>query len=278
MKETVHYFNGNFVPKHQIQFSIDDVGISRGYAVFDFFKCVGNVPLFLADHLDRLEHSAAELNLELPISRKEIESVIQQLIAKNQLVYSGFKILVTGGESPDGFSPGKPQIAILNLAFSDPSPVLYKAGISLMMHAYHRDLPYVKSTYYAQALSLQKEWLAGGHIDVLYHDGTLISEVSRSNVFFFDGDVLRTNETGVLSGVTCKNVLKCAEGYFQVEVGSILLEELLNAEEVFITSTSKKVMPVVKLGDRLVGSGTVGEKTKTMMKAFDQHIQNYLSQ
>ncbi len=268
MKETVHYFNGNFVPKRLINLSIDDVGILRGYAVFDFFKAIGNVPLFLEDHLDRLENSANKINLALPISRDEIRKVIEKLIAKNQFSASNFKIIVTGGESEDGFSPGQSQIIILNNPHKDPDTQLFEKGISLMLHQYHRDFPEVKSTYYAPALSLQKGWLAKGHTDVLYHDGTFVSEVSRSNIYFFEGETLRTNKEGVLGGVTRKNVLKCAESLFNIEIGPIRLEELLNAEEVFITSTNKKVMPVVKLDDQLIGNGKVGDRTKKLMKAF----------
>ncbi|MBO3699151.1 aminotransferase class IV [Roseivirga sp. E12] len=278
MKETVHYFNGNFVPKRLINLSIDDVGILRGYAVFDFFKAVGKVPLFLEDHLDRLENSAAKLNLTLPISRGELASTIKELIARNQFEYSSFKIIVTGGESTDGFSPGKSQIIILNNPFADPAPKLYEDGISLMLHKYHRDFPEVKSTYYAQALSLQKQWLTDGHTDVLYHDGALVSEVSRSNVFFFDGDLLRTNQVGVLSGVTRKNVLKCAKSLFKIKIAPIGLEELLGAEEVFITSSTKKIMPVVKLDDRHIGNGLVGERTKGLMKSFEDYIDQYVSE
>lgn len=275
--ETVHYFNGKFVQKHQIQFSIDDVSILRGYAVFDFFKVKGSIPIFLEDHLDRLEHSSAKLNLELPISRKEIKSVMNELMAKNQFVYSSFKIVVTGGESPDGFSLGKPQLVILHSEFQDQSTELYEKGVSLMLHEYHRDFPEVKSTAYAQALSLQKLWLKDGHTDVLYHDGTYISEASRSNVFYFDGDILRTNQEGVLGGVTRKNVIKSAADFFKVEIGPISLDDLFKAEEVFITSSSKRVMPIVKLGDQLIGDGKVGEKTKKMMQVFDQYIDQYVS-
>lgn len=278
MKEAVHYFNGKYVLKRQIQFSIDDVGILRGYAVFDFFKAVGNVPIFLSDHLDRLENSAAKLNLDIPHTRKEIEEVIESLLGKNQFTYSSCKIIVTGGASSDGFSPGASQIVVLNNEFSDPDPILYEKGISLMLHKYHRDFPEVKSTYYAQALSLQKEWLANGHTDVLYHDGRHISEVSRSNVFYFHGDTLRTNQLGVLSGVTRKNVLKCAESHFKIELGPIGLDELLEAEEVFITSSAKKVMPVVKLDDRQIGNGAVGKNTKVLMTAFDLYIDQYVSE
>lgn len=277
MKETVHYFNGNFVPKRLINLSIDDVGILRGYAVFDFFKAIGNVPLFLEDHLDRLENSAGKMNLILPISRDQIKEVIGKLIMENEFSASNFKIIVTGGVSDDGFSPGESQVVILHNRHKDPNTELFDKGISLMLFEYQRDFPEVKSTYYAQALSLQKGWLAKGHTDVLYHDGTFVSEVSRSNIYFFVGDVLRTNEEGVLGGVTRKNVLKCAEPLFDVKIGPVRLEELLNAEEVFITSTNKKVMPVVRLDDQIIGDGQVGNKTKRLMRAFDDYINQYVA-
>lgn len=275
---TLHYFNGKFVEKHEIQFSIDDVGVLRGYSVFDFFKVKGEVPIFIDDHLARLTNSAKELNLKLPIDERQIRAVITELLNRNNLDYSSIKIIVTGGESADGFSPGKSQIVILNMPFADQPESIYLSGASLMLHEYARDLPEVKSTHYAQALSLQAAWLKGGHIDVLYHDGNLISEVSRSNVFFFEGNKLRTNHAGVLQGVTRKNVLKCAEDLFEIEIGPVSVKDVLAADEVFITSSSKRVMPIVKLGDQEIGGGQVGGNTQKLMLAFDQYIDKYVAE
>lgn len=276
MAEPIHYFNGKFVPKHQILFSIDDVGILRGYGIFDFFKAIGSVPLFIEDHLQRLANSADKMNLPLPLSIEEIESIVQELINRNNFEYSSIKIVVTGGETTDGFSPGKPNIVILNSPFSNAPSEYYEKGISLMLDEYHRDFPEVKHTYYARAVSLQKAWASAGHLDVIYHDGTYISEVSRSNVFFFKGDKLKTNSDGVLNGVTRRNVLKCASELFEVEVGRIRLDELLGADEAFITSTVKRVMPLVKLDDQMICDGHVGPETRQLMKSFDLYIDEYV--
>lgn len=275
---TLHYFNGKFVQKREIQFSIDDVGLLRGYAVFDFFKVKGMVPIFLDDHLARLVNSAEKLNLRLPINEAEIRRVIAELLNRNGFAYSSIKIIVTGGESPDGFSPGVSQIVMLNMPFSDLPETVYKSGASLMLHEYARDSPEVKSTHYAQALSLQTEWIKAGHIDVLYHEAGFISEVSRSNVFFFEGNKLRTNRTGVLQGVTRKKTLKCAEDLFDIEIGPISVKEILMAKEIFITSSSKRVLPIVKLGDQKVGNGLVGANTKKLMASFDQYIGTYVAE
>lgn len=272
----VNYFNGQFLEKDQIHISVDNVGFLRGYGVFEFFKVYDEKPLFMEDHLDRLFKSAQGMNLEVPMEKEEIMAIVHQLIDRNQLPYSSMKVILSGGNSADGFTPGKPELMILNAPFSDPAPVLYEKGASLMLYHYHRDFPTIKSLYYATTVALQSEWKAKGHVDVLYHNGEEISEVSRSNVFIFKNGKLKTNVDGVLAGITRMHVLKAASDHFEVEVGVISLDQILNADEVFITSTSKKVLPIVKLDERPIADGAPGELTRKMISIFDDYIKDYL--
>ncbi|NVK85774.1 MAG: aminotransferase class IV [Cytophagia bacterium] len=272
----IHYFNGRFVEKDQIHISVDNVGFLRGYGVFEFFKVYGEKPLFMEDHLDRLFRSAAGMNLSVPLRKEEIVNIVHELIARNQLPFSTMKVILSGGNSSDGFTPGTPELIVMNSPFADASSEIYEKGASLMLYQYHRDFPTIKSLYYATTVALQSEWKAKGHIDVLYHDGENISEVSRSNVFIFKNDKLKTNVDGVLEGITRMHVLKAAEKVFDVEIGQISLDQLLSADEVFITSTTKKVLPIVKLDDQLIGDGKPGDQTKKMIEVFDQYIQDYL--
>lgn len=273
----VNYFNGQFLEKDQIHISVDNVGFLRGYGVFEFFKVDGEKPLFMEDHLDRLFRSAKGMNLEVPMQKEEIVAIVHQLIDRNQLSYSSMKVILSGGNSGDGFTPGKPELMILNAPFSDPDPALYEKGASLMLYHYHRDFPTIKSLYYATTVALQSEWKAKGHVDVLYHNGEEISEVSRSNVFIFKDGKLKTNVDGVLAGITRMHVLKAASDHFEVEVGVISLDQLLNADEVFITSTSKKVLPIVKLDEKSIADGNPGELTKKMITVFDEYIEKCLN-
>lgn len=271
-----HYFNGEYLEKDQIHISVDNVGLLRGYGVFEFFKVHGSQPLFMENHLDRLFRSANGMRMEVPIPKNEIVGVVKKLLELNQFPYSSIKIILTGGDSADGFTPGESSLIILNNPFADGSLDLYTKGASLMLYKYHRDLPDIKSLYYATTVALQSEWKSKGHIDVLYHNGEEISEVSRSNVFVFKNGVLKTNEDGVLGGITRMHVLKAASKVYQIEIGPISLSELLEADEVFITSTTKKVLPIVKLDDQLIGDGKPGVQTKKMIEIFDQYIQDYL--
>jgi len=272
----LNYFNGQFVEKDQIQISVDNVAFLRGYGVFEFFKVYGHKPLFMEDHLDRLFRSAEGMRLQVPLSKEEISNVINELIQKNQIPFSTMKVILTGGNSVDGFTPGQPELLIINSPFSEGPDEVYENGASLMLYHYHRDFPTIKSLYYATTVALQSEWKAKGHIDVLYHNGKEVSEVSRSNVFIFKNGKLRTNVDGVLGGITRMHVLNAAKPHFEIEIGVISLDQLLNADEVFITSTTKKVLPIVKLDDRLTGDGKPGKLTKKMIGILDQYIEDYL--
>ena len=273
----VNYFNGQFLEKDQIHISVDNVAFLRGYGVFEFFKVHGNRPLFMEDHLNRLFRSAEGMNLSVPLSKEQISEIVFELIRRNQMPYSSMKIILSGGNSKDGFTPGEPELIVLNAPFSDVGDEAYVKGESLMLYAYHRDFPKIKSLYYATTVALQQEWKAKGHIDVLYHNGDEISEVSRSNVFLFKEGKLKTNQEDVLSGITRMHVLKAAQPHFEVTVEAIKLQELLEADEVFITSSSKKVLPIVKLDEKLIGNGKPGPLTKRMIEIFDQYILNDLA-
>ena len=273
----IQFFNGEFLPQEAIQFSINDVGILRGYGIFDFFRVINQVPVFMEDNLRRFEQSARIMGMNLPYSREKIASVIQELADINAFETGYIKMVMTGGETSDGFSPGKPNLAILNHPLVSPSETLFTKGVSLMTYDYTRDFPEAKSIHYAMAVRLQKYWKPAGHEDVLYHTGGKVSEVSRSNVFFFKGNRLITNEEGVLMGVTRKKVLMLAEVDYEIVIRDFTLDELLAADEVFMTSTNKEVMPIVRLDDKVIANGKPGTKTKALLAGYRSYVEDYVN-
>lgn len=275
--EALHYYNGKYLKKNEISISPDDVGFTRAHAVFEFFRVEANVPIFLNDHLDRLERSADGLHISLPIKRSEIIEVVHDLIKRNDMQSSAIKIMLTGGVSSNGFSPGQPTFLIMQLPFQKLDQAIYEKGASIMSFEYQRDLPHLKSVEYAQALALEHEWKRKGHIDVLYHFNSMVYEVSRSSIFIVNDGRIKTNEEGVLAGVTQKNVLRAIEGKFETSIGAIGLNEFLQSDEVFITSTSKRVLPIIKVDDKIIGLGVPGEITKEVGRLLDGFIQRQQS-
>lgn len=273
----IQFFNGEFLPQEAIQFSINDVGILRGYGIFDFFRVINQVPVFMEDNLKRFEQSARIMGIPPPYSREKTGSVIQELVNINAFETGYIKMVMTGGETPDGFSPGKPNLAILNHPLVSPSETLFTKGVSLMTYDYTRDFPEAKSIHYAMAVRLQKYWKPAGHEDVLYHAGGKVSEVSRSNVFFFKGNQLITNKEGVLMGVTRKKVLMLAEVDYEIVIRDFTLDELLAADEVFMTSTNKEVMPIVRLDDKVIANGKPGSGTTALLAKYRRYVKDYVN-
>lgn len=274
----IHYFNGNYVTEDQIKISVSNVGFLRAYSVFEFFKVKGSVPLFMEDHIDRLFNSAKGLNMEVPNSKSEIEQFVNELVGRNQLPYSSIKIILNGGDSEDGYSPGEPQLILLNKPFQDLAVSEYERGASLMTYDYQRDLPKIKSTYYAQSVALQKEFVAKGHADVLYTHQGYLSEASRSSLFLIKNGEIYSSEYEVLDGVTRKHVIQAIQGDMKVHHTELQLKDLLETDEAFITSTSKKVLPIVKVDDQSIGDGKPGGLTQRVMQLFEKYLEDYVNQ
>lgn len=272
----IQFYNGEFLPREAIKFSIDDVGILRGYGIFDFMRVIEGVPVFIEDHLDRFENSARIIGMELPLSRERIKSVIYELIMVNGLPLGYIKLIMTGGDTPDDFAPGKPNLAILNDVLENIAQKYFDEGATLMTYDYTRDFPTSKTTGYVMAVKLLPQWKKDGHFDVLYHTGGVVTELSRSNIFFFKGDKLITNENNILKGINRMKVLEVADKMFETDVRDFTLDELRAADEVFMTSSKRRVMPVIKLDDQPIGNGHVGENCKKLLKAYDEFVSAYV--
>jgi len=95
------FLNDQFLPDDQALLHVSDLSMQRSYAIFDFFRTLNGVPLFMEDHLDRFEASAKAMHLPLSKSREEIRSIIKELIIRSSLAEAGIRLMVTGGYTTD---------------------------------------------------------------------------------------------------------------------------------------------------------------------------------
>lgn len=272
MSNVYVWINDSLIPSDEANLNIADLAVQRGYGIFDFFKTVDAKPIFLEDHLDRLFRSAVLMRLELKQNRDEIRNKILQLIENNNFRDSGIKVILTGGFSPDGFNIAEPNLIISQQEFQIPKTMSEK-GISILTHEYQRQFSDAKTLDYLQAIWLQpilKEKMAG---DVLYYSNGLIRECPRANIFIVTKDKkVLTPETGILKGVSRKHVLEISAGMYNTEARDVSIEELRNAGEVFITSTTKNVLPVVEVDGYIIGDGNPGEVSKALAKEYNRII------
>lgn len=269
--------NGKIVSKEEAVIGIDDLIVTRGYGVFDFFRVFNGKPAFIEDHLDRFQDSADELGLEIPYSREELTAKIKEVVAANEIDKCGVKVILTGGYSSTGFSPGTPNVLMMVSALPTYPASYYTNGIKLMAYQYTRETPYTKTTNYLVPIQIANEIKEAEAMDVLYHDGNYISESARSNFFIFDhNDTLITPDRDALRGITRKRVLAIAKDHFKVEERPLTLKETMAAKEAFITSSTKAIMPVRQVDFWRINKGVIGENTKKMMHLFEKHLEQYL--
>jgi len=254
--------NGSLVRTEEAKILITDLAIQRGYGVFDFFRTVNNQPLFAEDHLDRFFHSAKEMHLAKDLNREQLKTMIRQLMEENNTPDSGIRITLTGGYSADGYLLAAPNLLITQTVFQF-NAANFETGTHLVTYAHQRQLPEVKTIDYLHAIYLQPYIKENNATDVLYFQHNEITECPRSNFFLVtEKDEIITPAKNVLKGITRKRILSLKS--FNSREASIAPADLANAKEAFITSTTKKVLPVLKIDGRMIGDGRPGEISRAI--------------
>lgn len=239
------FLNGEIVPYDEGKLHVSDLGLLRGYGVFDYFRVIGGKPIFIDDHLKRFEDSAAALHLNLQFSSNFLKQKIEELIFLNPHKLLGIRLVCTGGYASDGYTPSDDTNCFMIAKPFVFQP--YERGLSLMTVHHQRDLPSIKTTNYIRPIASLIQQRRLGVDDVLYHLDGKISESSRSNIFIIKNDVLITPKDGILYGVTRKKILEIAPSIMAVEVRDVPLSEVWSADEVFLSGSTKRVGPVVKI-------------------------------
>ena len=272
-----YHLNGAIVPEQETKLHVSDLALLRGFGIFDFFLVIRTVPLFVEDYVRRFFHSAEKMGMNVPYSKDQVIQYIKELIAANKMEDGAIRLLMTGGYAADGYTPQQPNFVILAHKYPSYPDEVYQNGAALISQDFQRFLPEVKTTQYANSILLQPKIKAAGAVDVLYHHDGYISETARSSFFIVnkEGKVV-TAPTGVLPGISMLKILPIAREQFEVEERPIALEELKEAREVFITGSTKRVMPIVKIDDLIIGDGRPGPVTRSLMKSFLELTRDYV--
>lgn len=271
------YLNGKILPLDRPAIQFNDLGVLRGYGVFDFMRTHNRRVFHWEDHWKRFVSSAKSLDLKIPIKKEATARQIKVLIRKNGCTKEdvSIRLVLIGGVTNDGISQTKPNFAILLENIYDFPKKCYDRGVKLISFEYQRLLPETKNNNYIHAVRLQKELKRKGASEILFTSGEKILECSTANFFIFKGATLITTKKDILGGITRKIVLKIARKKFKVEEREVKMSELNSASEAFVTGTSKGILPVRQIDNKKIGTGKVGENTKWLMGEYSKYIKNY---
>ena len=261
--------NGSFSNIEEASLHVSDLSIQRGYAAFDFLRTLHSQPLFIDDHLDRFFRSVDLLRLKPGYSKQQVKEFIFQLIEENKMEVSGIRMMMTGGFSPGGYETATPNLVITQHVLTAPPTEDLKQGIDIITHEYQRDLPQIKSTNYLMGVWLQQTIKEKGATDVLYHQNNTVTEFPRSNIFMVnDKGELLTPQKNILEGITRKKLLHIAPSFMPVIEKNITVDEIKNAAELFMTSTTKRILPISQVDDTMIADGKAGPLTIALHNAF----------
>lgn len=271
------YLNGNILSENEARVGILDIGLLRGFGIYEAMAVVSGSIFRFDDHVDRFRKSAGFLKINVPSSNDEIKRVIFSLIEKNDLVEKrvNVKCILTGGKAIGGidFDHTSPTFYIFLEEWKALDSVRHSAGARVIVHEHLRQYPQYKTTNYITAVRLQNDMNSAGALEILYTWKHNVLECATSNFFMVKDRMLVTAKDDILTGVTRNVVIELArKNGLKVEEREYTLDELFSADECFLTSSFKDVVPVVKVGNNTIGTGLVGETTTKITGLFDDYL------
>lgn len=273
------YINGKILPHEKAAIRIDDIGLTRGFGIYEGIMTYGGHPFALALHYKRLSDAAKLLGLSIPLSLKELEKVIITLIRKSDFIHPVIRLLLTGGETVAGicFEKRASTCIVFLEELSVPSKEAYEKGGALITAEYARQFPEAKTINYIAAVTLQPKILKAKALEALYVSKGKVLESTVSNFFIVRKRVLLTAKNGVLPGITRHLVIMLARraGY-KVKERDISFRETLSADEAFLTSSFKEVVPISMIDGKKIGKGIPGPATKELKRLFTEYVADFV--
>jgi D-alanine transaminase len=259
---------------------VEDRGYQFADGIYEYIAFYNGQLLDGGLHLDRLERSLRGLAMGMPTARRAMEIVMAELIARNGRRDGGLYMQVTRGVARrDHAFPRqvKPAFVMTVCAAKTPATQEARSGVRVISHADirwgRRD---IKSVSLLANILAKQEAAAARAREAWLVDGGVVTEGSASNAYIVSGRgelVTHPANEKILAGITRDIVLQLARkaGIPVVET-PFTPAQALDAAEAFMTSTSANVLPVVKLDDRLIGSGRPGALTLQLQALYAEHI------
>jgi branched-chain amino acid aminotransferase len=263
------YLNSGIVSGEDALVSVFDHGFLYGDGVFETLRAYGGRVFMLEEHLKRLERSASLIGLEIPKGPQAIRAAVHETLEANLLEDAYVRVSVTRGFGPPGLDPSlceTPTFVVIAGQSAVYPEEYYSEGVILMIPATRRNAsdaldPRIKSHNFLNNILAKTEAIRKNAYDALMlnHEG-MLAECTVSNVFFAKKGTLFTPSVacGILDGITRGVIIALARGAgIEVNEGRFTLEDIIGADEVFITNTSVEVMPVSMVDQQAFGKGEI---------------------
>jgi branched-chain amino acid aminotransferase len=280
--------NGKITDGTHATISIFDHGFLYGEGVYEVMRTYNGEPFLFDRHMNRLRASAEKIALDVPFADEEfLRRSVATMTAANlgQRGPTGtaeayIRILLTRGIGELTYDPAAtpvPSVVVIVKPLAVPAARDFANGVKVCMVDIIRNhprsvSPLIKSNNLLNnALCMQQALRRGGVEGVFRNYRGELSECSQSNLFIVTNEVVRTPalEAGLLPGITRGFVFELgSEAGVNVEEAILKDDDLFDADEAFLTSTTKELVPIVQVDDRRIGAGVPGATTQKLLAAY----------
>jgi branched-chain amino acid aminotransferase len=277
--------NGRITGERDAVISVFDHGFLYGEGVYETLRTYGRKPFLYDRHLRRLRRSADLIALPIPFSDADLNVQIEATMAAADFRGEAYiRILVTRGIGDLTYDPAAtPQssVVIIVKPHVDPPPEVYRDGVTVVLVDIVRNHPasvnpMIKSNNLMNsALAMQEAIRRGGYEAVMRNFKGELAECAVANLFVVrDGAVLTPPLTaGLLPGITREYLFELGRQHgVDVREATLRDEDLFGAQEAFLTGTTREIVPIVRVNERVIGNGTPGPVTRTLLDAFRRSI------
>jgi branched-chain amino acid aminotransferase len=283
----VAYVNGRICSEQDATISVFDHGFLFGEGVYEVVRTYHREPFLLDRHFRRLRTSARMIALEIPHTDADLESAMRRTMAfyaagpgagTSDELYVRF--LVTRGLGDMTYNPAgsaAPSVVMIVKALVPPAARAYDEGVKVSLVSVVRNHPgsvnpLIKSNNLLNnALAMQEAIRCGSFEAILKNYRGEISECSQSNLFVIKNGVALTPRlnAGLLAGITREYIIEVADDAAVPVKHAVLTEEdLFAADEVFLTSTTREVVPIVRIDERVIADGRPGPLTRRLLEVY----------
>jgi branched-chain amino acid aminotransferase len=276
------FLNDNLVDIDKACVSVSDSGFLYGAGLFETMRSYNGVVFGLKDHLDRLFFSANSLAINHQYSREYITDAIHKLMQANEFTDARLRLTLTGGPMAESEEQRRPTLLITAMKLAPYPAEYYRKGVMVVLCPFKQNTSdptygHKTTSYFSRMIALKLAHQKGAAEALWFTVDNRLAEGCISNVFAVKSSILYTPPiiTPVLAGVTRKTICQIAlRDSIEFVEKDLYIDDVLGADEIFLTNVIMQVMPVTSVERHTVGEGKVGQMTKRLQKEFDEFVKD----
>jgi branched-chain amino acid aminotransferase len=275
------FLNDKIIDIDKACISVTESGYLYGAGLFETMRSHNGVVFALADHLDRLFSSAKALSIEVGYDREFIIDAIDKLLQENKLTAARLRLTLTGGPMSGPDENRRATLLITASKLQPYPPEYYKKGVLVVLSPFRQN-PYdptcghKTTSYFPRMLALKMAHQKRAAEALWFTTDNRLAEGCVSNVFLVKDSTLYTPllKTPVLAGIARKTIFRLAQqNSIKLVEKDLIIDDVLAADEIFLTNVIMQVLPVVSVEKHIVGKGKPSPMAKELKEKFEELIE-----